>query len=198
MISHHLNINNLNKQICLIRELQNQCDPNRIFQGMPFPEQEQNAIDIVMQFAIHSLGFTPQNIVLFGWSIGGYTTSWAAMSYPDVKAVVCTLRIILRRSVVVIIFMIIPVIWDWFILSWNCSENGWMVLDILMLQLQIIDASFDDLLPLAIPRMPSFLEPIVYRTVRHHVNLNNAAQLCQYPGPIKLFRRTEDEVICLE
>ena len=60
------------------------------FQGMPYPDQELNAIDIVMQFAIHGLKFQPENIILFGWSIGGYPTSWAAMNYPDVKGVVCT------------------------------------------------------------------------------------------------------------
>uniref|UniRef100_A0A1B6CN26 Uncharacterized protein n=1 Tax=Clastoptera arizonana TaxID=38151 RepID=A0A1B6CN26_9HEMI len=56
--------------------------------GMPYPNQEQNAMDVVMQFAIHKLGFLPEQIVLFGWSIGGYTTAWAAKAYPDVKAVV--------------------------------------------------------------------------------------------------------------
>uniref|UniRef100_A0A1B6EY25 Uncharacterized protein n=1 Tax=Cuerna arida TaxID=1464854 RepID=A0A1B6EY25_9HEMI len=116
--------------------------------GMPYPEQEQNAVDIVIQFAIGRLGFQPENIILFGWSIGGYVTSWAANTYPDIKAV-------------------------------------------------MIDASFDDLLPLAIPRMPAALEPLVRRTIRYYVNLDVAAQLCQYPGPVRLFRRTEDEVICL-
>jgi len=116
--------------------------------GMPYPDEEQNAMDIVMQFAIHRLGFTPENIILFGWSIGGYATSWAAATYPEVKAV-------------------------------------------------MIDASFDDLLPLAIPRMPAALEPVVRRTVRNYVNLDIAAQLCQYPGPVRLYRRTEDEIICL-
>lgn len=61
----------------------------------------------------------------------------------------------------------------------------------------MIDASFDDLLPLAIPRMPPVLEPIVRRTIRHHVNLDIANLLTQYPGPVRLYRRSEDEVICL-
>lgn len=44
-----------------------------------------------MQFAINKLGFKVENIVLFGWSIGGYTATWAAMNYPEVKGVVsCT------------------------------------------------------------------------------------------------------------
>lgn len=56
--------------------------------GTPYPQQEQNAVDCILQFAIHSLRFDPENIVLFGWSIGGYTASWAAMNYPDLKGVV--------------------------------------------------------------------------------------------------------------
>ncbi|KAE8743992.1 hypothetical protein FOCC_FOCC009358 [Frankliniella occidentalis] len=117
--------------------------------GMPYPEQELNAVDVVIQFAIHGLNFPVENIILFGWSIGGYATSWAAMNYPDVKLVV-------------------------------------------------VDASFDDILPLAIPRMPSALEPLVRRTIRDYINLNVAEQLIKYPGPVQLIRRTEDEIICTE
>ncbi|XP_075229818.1 phosphatidylserine lipase ABHD16A [Lycorma delicatula] len=117
--------------------------------GMPYPEQEKNAMDIVIQFAIIRLGFQPENIVMFGWSIGGFTASWAAKMYPDVRAV-------------------------------------------------ILDATFDDLLPLAIPRMPLTLEPLVKQTIRYHCNLEVAEQVCQYPGPVLLIRRAEDEVICLQ
>ena len=59
-----------------------------IFQGVPLPEQEQCAIDAVMQYAIHELGFMPDDIALFAWSIGGYSATWAAMNYPDVKFMV--------------------------------------------------------------------------------------------------------------
>lgn len=59
---------------------------------MPYPEQEQNAMDIVIQFAINRLRFRPENIIFFGWSIGGYASSWAAMVYPDVKSVVSFLQ----------------------------------------------------------------------------------------------------------
>lgn len=58
------------------------------FQGLPYPQQDQNAIDAVMQFAIHKLGFRPEEILLFGWSIGGYSSLVAATQYPDVKGVV--------------------------------------------------------------------------------------------------------------
>lgn len=41
-----------------------------------------------MQFAINKLGFLPEDIVLFGWSIGGYSSLVAAAQYPDIKGVV--------------------------------------------------------------------------------------------------------------
>ena len=41
-----------------------------------------------MQYAIHKLGYPPEDIVLFAWSIGGYTATWAAMNYPNVRHVV--------------------------------------------------------------------------------------------------------------
>jgi len=54
----------------------------------PVPSQEINAIDAVIQFAINVLNFDTDHIILHGWSIGGFTVSWAAMTYQDVKAVV--------------------------------------------------------------------------------------------------------------
>ncbi|KAL1517355.1 hypothetical protein ABEB36_001126 [Hypothenemus hampei] len=117
--------------------------------GVPYPGQEQNAIDAVIQFAINKLGFKLENIVLFGWSIGGYTAAWAAMTYPDIKGV-------------------------------------------------ILDATFEDLLPLAVNHMPKWWEPIVKLAVRRYVNLDVAQLLLKYHGPLRLIRRTQDEVICLQ
>uniref|UniRef100_A0A8J9E6A6 Phosphatidylserine lipase ABHD16A n=1 Tax=Pongo abelii TaxID=9601 RepID=A0A8J9E6A6_PONAB len=114
--------------------------------GVPFPQNEANAMDVVVQFAIHRLGFQPQDIIIYAWSIGGFTATWAAMSYPDVSAV-------------------------------------------------ILDASFDDLVPLALKVMPDSWRGLVTRTVRQHLNLNNAEQLCRYQGPVLLIRRTKDEII---
>lgn len=59
-----------------------------LLQGRPYPPQDQNAIDAIMQFAIHKLGFLPENIILFGWSIGAYPSLYAATQYPNVKGVV--------------------------------------------------------------------------------------------------------------
>lgn len=55
--------------------------------GKPYPRQLTAAADAVMQYAF-SLGFEPQNIILFSWSIGGFAVSWLANHYPEVKAIV--------------------------------------------------------------------------------------------------------------
>ena len=56
--------------------------------GRPYPHQERCAVDAVMQFAVTKLGFTVDNIVVMGWSIGGYTATWLAVNYPDIKGLV--------------------------------------------------------------------------------------------------------------
>ncbi len=55
---------------------------------MPFPENEVSAVDVVVKFAIDKLGFGEKSIIIMGWSIGGYTASWAAMTYPDIKGLI--------------------------------------------------------------------------------------------------------------
>ncbi|KAG2468868.1 ABHGA protein, partial [Polypterus senegalus] len=98
--------------------------------GVPFPQNEANAMDVVMQYALNELGFQLDDIIIYAWSIGGFTATWAAMSYPEVSALV-------------------------------------------------LDASFDDLLPLALKVMPESWRSLVTRTVRQYLNLNNAEQLCK-------------------
>lgn len=117
--------------------------------GSPYPKHEQNAVDAVMQFAIHKLGFQPEDIIMFGWSIGGYSSFVAAAKYPDIKGVV-------------------------------------------------VDATFDDVLQVALPRMPSSISGIVRIAIRDYVNLNNTELINQYNGPVLLVRRTEDEMIAEE
>ncbi|KAI4790550.1 hypothetical protein KUCAC02_034558, partial [Chaenocephalus aceratus] len=113
--------------------------------GVPF-QNEANAMDVVIQYAVHRLGFQLSDIVVYAWSIGGFTASWAVMSYPEIQSVV-------------------------------------------------LDASFDDLLPLALKVMPDSWKPLVQHAVRQYMNLNNADQLLKYQGPVLLIRRTRDEII---
>ncbi|XP_078043346.1 phosphatidylserine lipase ABHD16A [Augochlora pura] len=116
--------------------------------GAPYPRQEENAIDCVMNFAIEYLKFPEERIIVYGWSIGGYTATWAAMNYPSIQSL-------------------------------------------------ILDATFDDILPLAIMTMSSMLEGLVRSIIRDYFNLNIAEQLTRYNGPVLLIRRTEDEVLCI-
>ncbi|XP_050535509.1 phosphatidylserine lipase ABHD16A [Daktulosphaira vitifoliae] len=117
--------------------------------GVPYIEQEQNAAETVIEFAIKKLNFRPEDIILYGWSIGGFASTYLAKKFPDVHAV-------------------------------------------------ILDATFDDLVPLAVPRMPSFAENLVVSTVREFTNLHVAANLLKYPGPVLLIRRSGDEIIALD
>ncbi|XP_043198973.1 phosphatidylserine lipase ABHD16A-like [Amphibalanus amphitrite] len=114
--------------------------------GVPLPESEQSAIAAVMEFAESQLGFRQQDTILYAWSIGGYTASWAAMTHPGVGGVV-------------------------------------------------LDATFDDVLPLAVARMPPSWNSLVQLTCRRHLDLNNSRLLRHYPGPVLLIRRSQDEVI---
>lgn len=60
--------------------------------GAPYPLQEENAIDCVMRFAIDHLKFPEEQIIVYGWSIGGYTATWAAMNYPSIQSLVRSLH----------------------------------------------------------------------------------------------------------
>lgn len=66
---------------------------------------------------------------------------------------------------------------------------------IVWILLQILDATFDDVLQLALPRMPSSLSGIVRIAIREYINLNNIDLMNHYNGPVLIIRRTEDEVI---
>lgn len=44
-----------------------------LYQGVPFPQNEANAMDVVIQFAVHKLGFQLNDIIVYAWSIGGFT-----------------------------------------------------------------------------------------------------------------------------
>ncbi|XP_068106507.1 phosphatidylserine lipase ABHD16A isoform X2 [Hyperolius riggenbachi] len=41
--------------------------------GVPFPQNEANAMDVVVQYAVYRLGFQLEDIIVYAWSIGGFT-----------------------------------------------------------------------------------------------------------------------------
>lgn len=114
--------------------------------GLPFPKNTLAAADAVMQYAQNVLSFREEDIVLFGWSIGGFPASWLAANYPNVKAV-------------------------------------------------ILDATFDDILPLAQSRTPKVLSDVVEYAIRTYFDLNIESIIAHYKGPIKLIRRLQEEMI---
>lgn len=114
--------------------------------GLPYPEEEAAAIDVVVQFALTHLGWDEGDLVLYGWSIGGYTSTWATMNYPNIRGLV-------------------------------------------------LDATFDDIIPLAVHTMPQSWSPLVVRTIRTYFNLHIEKQLSHYNGPVTIVRRLKDEVM---
>ncbi len=73
-------------------------------EGWPHPDQETDAVEVVMTFARDRLNFSAEQTLLLGWSIGGFSNTWAAKSIPRISGVVCccgllTLDGILLRAV---------------------------------------------------------------------------------------------------
>lgn len=114
--------------------------------GYPGVISEINSIDAVMHYAIHKLRFTVDRIVIFAWSIGGYSACWTAVHYQNIRGL-------------------------------------------------ILDAIFDDVLPLAQRQMPTSLSKFVEKTIRSYLDLNNLQLLKLYHGPFYLIRRMKDEVM---
>jgi hypothetical protein len=101
-----------------------------------------------MHYAIEELHFSVNNIIIFAWSIGGYSACWIAVHYQNIHGL-------------------------------------------------ILDAIFDDVLPLAQRQMPSFTSNFVEKTIRYYLDLNNIQLLKLYNGPFYLIRRSQDEVMNL-
>ena len=83
---------------------------------------------------------------MFAWSIGGFSGTYAAMQYPDIKGL-------------------------------------------------ILDATFDDVVDLAVAKLPPSWKPLVVDAVTTYFNLNISQQLSYYNGPVLVIRRTQDEII---
>ncbi|OQV11421.1 Protein ABHD16A [Hypsibius exemplaris] len=86
------------------------------------------------------------------------------------------------------------------VFAWSIGgfPAAWLAATYPSLRGVLLDATFDDLLPLALARMPKPLGGLVTRVVRHYLNLNVAELLCRYDGPVLLIRRTLDEIIATE
>uniref|UniRef100_A0A670I4S2 Abhydrolase domain containing 16B n=1 Tax=Podarcis muralis TaxID=64176 RepID=A0A670I4S2_PODMU len=56
--------------------------------GKPYPANDVNAMDVVIQYAIRRLGFALPDIAIYGYSLGSYTATWAAKTYPELGGLV--------------------------------------------------------------------------------------------------------------
>lgn len=56
--------------------------------GTPYPENEMYAAEAIFDYATTALGFREEDIVLYAWSIGGYTASYLAANHRNIKALV--------------------------------------------------------------------------------------------------------------
>ena len=52
-------------------------------------------------------------------------------------------------------------------------------------QAVILDATFDNLTPLAGPRMPACLENVIKHSIEDNVDLDVASQISKYHGPVR-------------
>lgn len=114
--------------------------------GKPWPREEAAAIDVVFQFALTQLGWKERDIVIYAWSIGGFSGTWAAMNYDHIRGLV-------------------------------------------------LDATFDDTVPLAQHMLSIAPASIIERGIRSYLNLDIRRQLAQYDGPVVMIRRLRDEVM---
>ena len=114
--------------------------------GKPFPHFDQEAVIAAVQYAVEELHHPLESIIVYGWSIGGYSASYATAAFPMLKGL-------------------------------------------------ILDASFDDIVPLATAKMPSLLLTPVTEVLTNHFNLQPQVFLSQYNGPVTLIRRTKDDII---
>uniref|UniRef100_A0A0N5ANW2 AB hydrolase-1 domain-containing protein n=1 Tax=Syphacia muris TaxID=451379 RepID=A0A0N5ANW2_9BILA len=80
------------------------------------------------------------------------------------------------------------------IFSWSigCFPGTWAAANFPNIQSLILDAGFDDLLPLAFARTPASVKFIVEYTVRKYLNL---PVLALYHGPVTLIRRLLDDIV---
>ena len=86
-------------------------------------------------------------------------------------------------------------VYGWSIGGFTAS---WLGMNYKGLGAMILDATFDHVLPLAIPRMPAALEGVVRVAIHDNVNLAVADQVARFPGPVRLIRRSSDEMISTE
>jgi len=81
--------------------------------------------------------------------------------------------------------------------SWSIGgfPASWLAIHYPDVKAVILDACFDDIVNLAKQQMPKFAGSFVDYTIKTNLNLNIAEIIKEYSGPIRLIRRTYDEIV---
>ncbi|VDD91407.1 unnamed protein product [Enterobius vermicularis] len=132
-----------------------------------------------------SLGYS-----VLGWNAPGFAES---SGQPTPSQILCAMDAVMQLALEKLGFEENQVI----IYAWSIGgfPATWAAMNFPKIQGLMLDATFDDLLPLALARMPDSLSPLVHYTIRKHLNLPVAAQLSCYKGPVVLIRRRRDELL---
>jgi len=130
------------------------------------------------------------NYSVLGWNMPGFAES-GGKPYPS--EVLNAMDAVMRFATEKLGFRIENIV----LYSWSigCFPTTWAAANHPNVRALILDASFDDLLPLAFHRMPSSIGRLVHFTIRRHLNLHVSKQLARYKGPLLLIRRWDDEMI---
>lgn len=133
------------------------------------------------------------NYSVFGWNYPGFGWS-TGTPYPD--AVTNGVDTVVQFAIHKLHFQPENIL----LFAWSIGGYAvsWASMNYPDVKGVVLDASFDDVLPLALSRFPMSWEPLVHRIIREYMNLNNIEQLTKYPGPVLLYRRTEDEIIAID
>ncbi|XP_065339310.1 phosphatidylserine lipase ABHD16A [Cloeon dipterum] len=130
---------------------------------------------------------------VLGWNYPGF--GWSS-GYPYPDHVVNGVDVVMQFAIHKLHFQPENIIlYAWSIGGYALS---WASMNYPEVKGAIVDASFDDVVPLAQARFPSSWGSLVKQIVHDYMNLNNAAQLARYPGPILFVRRTQDEIIAID
>lgn len=127
---------------------------------------------------------------VLGWNHPGFAAS-TGTPFPDQE--VAAIDTVIRFAIEHLGFRQKDIIlFSWSIGGFPCS---WAAAHYPEIRGAVFDATFDDVVPLAVAKMPPSWRPIVVHTVKSYFNLNNSDNLRYYNGPVLFVRRLQDEII---
>ncbi|CAF2152747.1 unnamed protein product [Rotaria magnacalcarata] len=127
---------------------------------------------------------------VLGWNRPGFGES---SGYPGALSEVNAIDAVMRYAIEKLSFPVNNIV----IFAWSIGgyAANWAAVNYPNIRGLVLDAIFDDVLPLAQRRMPGFISKLVEKTIRNYLNLNNIQLIKRYNGPFYLVRRTFDEMM---